>query len=479
MALSLAVTLVITPQIVARLGASAFGLYGLFVATYGFVNLMALGEATLYFSAREDPGAVTRALALWHLAAGIVGVLLIAFVARALGLGGRLGLAGPDAAAFEGALTAGAALWATQFYCNWLWNLCRARLRFTLLAIHQALLSVAAPLFGLLAAGSYGLNGFLWASALAWGLGTLALLPFLRSVLASGSRAVALAELLRYGRWTIIFGISVVLMQSADRLLVAGFGAVSLAGYALASSLYQRAVSAFGLLPTLLTAAVSRMQGGGELERAKRAYGLSLRFTAIAALAVFLPLWGLGDVFLNAWLPQNPPLALMAYAPLRIFCAAGLLASLSGVLHAVLLGLGYPRQVALTGLVGAAFGFSVAWLCLPSLGLQSAALSGLVGYASVYALRLVISERRVFGRKLGPLALEHGLLFLFGLPCLLLLRNVAPYLNGCRLLPALSALALAAALVAALALAADQWMARRVQREPVLSVLKLIWPRGR
>ncbi len=466
------VMLLATPLIVRELGVQGYGIYGLMLAAFGILSLLSFGgqEATLYFCAKDGSAAHARALGLWHLAGALGGMALFWIGGKALGLGRLLGLNEAEGKSFEDALLSGSAFWAAQFFCNWLWNLCRARLHFTLLGSHQALLTVIAPISGLVAAHLYGgVAAFLWGQAAAWALGSLILLPWMRGLFGF-SLSAPWAEIWAFSRWALLINLSFVALQSADRFFVASFGAAALGAYSLASSLYQRGISAFGLLPTLLIPAISRMEKG-DSGRAARAYGLTLRLGAVLTLAGFLPLMGLGDAFLLAWLPNNPEMAALAYGPLFLLSAAGCLGALSSVLHAVLLGMGRARQVALSGLCGAGIGYAAAWLAMPSLGFEAAALCGLAGYASIYSLRLFISEKRVFKRALFPIALEHSALLCGAALAVLALRQFAPYLMGRSLPLQLAALCASAALIAALAMAADAILARRLGREGVQGAL--------
>jgi O-antigen/teichoic acid export membrane protein len=473
--LSAVVMLVATPLILRELGDVGYGLNGLMTASFGVLNLLAFGgqEATLYFSSKDGAEAHTRALGLWHLFGACLGLALFWGLGSLLGLGEILGLKAAESSAFDQALAAGGFFWAAQFICNWLWMLCRARLRFGLMNSYQACISVLGPACGLMAAHHFGgLIPFLWAQAAVWWLGALCLLPWMKGLFGKGI-AAPWREIWAYARWAMLFSLSFVALQYADRFFVAPFGAAAVAAYTLASSLYQRGISAFGMLPSLLVPAISRMEGE-DLSRAKRAYGLSLRLSAVLAMAGFLPLMGLGDAFLGAWLPGHEALVARAFPVLFLLSAAGCLGAMSMILHSVLLGLGRAKQVALTGLAGAALGYAAAALALPALGIEAAAFCGLVGYASIYTLRLVISERRVFGRALLPLAREHALMLAGASLAVFLLRQASPFIRGLPLALVLLALAASALGVALSALAADSAVARLLGRESVAQALQRI-----
>jgi O-antigen/teichoic acid export membrane protein len=483
LALSALLMLAATPLIINVLGESGWGIFGLLQAAMAVMNLISLGgmEATLYFAAKEGKAgaAAARFLALWHLAVSAIGFLILWGLGSALELGHRLGLPEGEASAFDNALLATACFWVGWFYCNWLYNLCRASMSFKLLAVHQALLSTALPIAGIWAAKQWGgLLPFVWSQAILWGLGSLILAAFILRGLGGGKAKPA--EIFSYGRWSFGFGLGVVAMQSADRFFTAPFGATAAAAYTTASAFYQRALSGFGTLPTLLVPAVSRMESKDKkgLARISRAYGLSLRFSSIVILAAFLPLMGFGDLFFLAWLnrggPDHSAMASGAYRAMLLLGIAGILGSLSMILHGVLLGLGRAKQVAVTSLLGAAFGYILAWKEMPSLGPNAAALCGLAGYALVYLLRLILSEWKVFGRDIWPIAFQHGLLALAALVAFLALRFVAGLLGHPSLIRTLVLMGLASLLLAVCGLAADALISRLNQRESVAEALKRI-----
>ena len=131
--LAACVTLVTTPLYLGLLKESGYGINGVFQAVFAVLNLLSLGaqEATLYFAARDQSEAYVRVLARWHFSAACIGAALLS-LSWAWGLGSRLGLKGAELEQFQAVLLPAAALWGFQFFCQWLWLLCRARLRLTL-----------------------------------------------------------------------------------------------------------------------------------------------------------------------------------------------------------------------------------------------------------------------------------------------------------------------------------------------------------
>jgi O-antigen/teichoic acid export membrane protein len=478
-AMAALVTLVATPLYLGALHDSSFGLNGVFQSVFAVFNLLSLGamEATLYFAAKEKSKAYVAVLLRWHLAAASLGALLL-ILGKMLGLGSWMGLQGAELDQFQQALLPAAVLWAFQFFCQWLWTLCKARLRFKLQAWHQLLQSVLVPVFALAGLSYFGgLDAFLWFQALAWFLSCLALLPLLLGPgeWRGGLDREALREVAAYSRWTLLFSLGLVALQSMDRFLVVPLGAATVAAYAIASSFFQRGVSALGLLPGLLQPAVSRMDEGQGRERAARAYGLSLRLCAILALAFFLPLAALGKSFLAAWLDsKSPGMSSRAYPSLVLFSAAGVVASMSAVVHGVLLGLGRPRLVGLTALGGAAIGLVSAWIGVKAWGLEGAVLAVLVGYGVMYLVRMLVTELRIFKRSLGRLAAEHALLAFAALAAFWCLSLGQGFLEGRGLFWQFLGLALAAFSLLGLGLAADAWLAARLKRSSLVGTFRAI-----
>ncbi len=471
-------TLWATPKIVLGLGIEDFAAWGLLQSVFAAMALLAFGglEAILVYGARPGAENITKALGLWQVGAALLGGVLLVLGLKPEWLASLLSLEAQSAADFmnrvRAALPAAAFFWASGFWLNWLWALARSRQHFGLLFITQTLASLGGPILAVHAlVHGRGLTGFMNAQSMLnmilLTVLALSLKPF------SGGARPSVAdwrEALRVSRWTFLFVLSAVALQSVDRFLAAPLGAAGLAAYSLASSLFQRGVSALSLVPTLLTSSVSRLAGQNEAQRSQRMVALALRFSGLAALALFVPLAGLSEKFLHAWV--GPDLGSRALAPLQVLCAAGVLATLSAVTHAALLGMGRAAWVAITGLSGAALGLAIGFALAPTWGAPGAAACALGGYACLYVWRLALLRLGKEHRSLGVLAWGHALALALGLGLVLLLHQLSPQLPGQGLGSALLALALAGLFTLAAGLGLDFLWARWRKSESLWQVAR-------
>jgi O-antigen/teichoic acid export membrane protein len=467
--LAIPVTLVSVPLFVRGLGSEGYGYWGLLQGFFAALSLLAVGttEATMYFVSRDDAEAGsagarsrTRALALVVMAGCLVGGLVLV-CGPGYGLGGLLRLPAAQRPGFERLLLPAAVFWCCQFWCFWLQLLPRARHEYGVLAMNQIALVLAVPLLGWagMLLGNGDVRTFLWGQALAWAGGALSIHVWNARHrqpldLRAGFDPEVLAEVGRYARWAFVFSLSVVVLNSADRLLLASLGAQALVGYTAASNLTLRVFSVTGLMISSLVPALARIKEGLEMDRLRRGFSVSLRAIGFFWAALLLPLAAWGDHFMAVWL-RDPALADATYPALRLLCCGAFFGALASGCHAALLGTGRPRQAAITGLAGAALGLGVAFFAIPRYGIPGAALLGLAGNALAYLLRLAFMEKARFGRHLAPLALELVLGFALLAALYVALRLLAPYLQGFGLALTVGVMVASAGVLMALGLGLD------------------------
>jgi O-antigen/teichoic acid export membrane protein len=467
--LGIPIAFLFTPLFLNGLGSTGFGYWGLLQGFFAALNLFAVGstEATLYFVSRDDAlagGAAersrNRALVLVVLAGCCAGGLVLA-LGPGYGLGSLLRLPAGERAGFERLLLPAAAFWCGQFWCSWLWLLPRSRHEYGVLAWNQMGLALAVPLLGWLGMtlGHGDPRAFLWGQAVAWAGGAVSIHAWnafhKRPLdLRPGVDAEVLAEVGRYARWALVFNLSIVVLYSSDRLLLAKLGVGALVGYSAASAITMRVYSATGQLSSTLLPALARIKEGVETDRLRRGFSVSLRAIGFFWAAMLLPLAAWGDHFMAVWL-RDPALADATYPALRLLCCGAFFGALASGCHAALLGTGRPRLAALTGMAGAALGLAIAVPAIPRFGIAGAALLGLGGNALAYGLRVGYMEKTLFGRPLAPLAMESAL----GLSALAgaywALRLAAPMLEGAGLTVTVGMMLGCAALVLVLGLGVD------------------------
>lgn len=425
-ALAIPVAYVSIPLFVTGLGYTGYGYWGLLQGFFAFLGLLTLGttEATLYFVSRDDAEAGAagsrsrnRALVLVVLAGCLVGGLVLAF-GSGYGLGSLLRLPVGERAGFERLLLPAAVYWCCQFWCAWLQLLPRARHEYGVLTLNQIAMTLAVPLLGWMGMvlGNGDVRTFLWGQAVAWAGGALSIHGWNARHkqpldLRPGFDPDVLAEVGRYARWAFAFSLSIVILNSSDRLLLAPLGVAALAGYTAASNLTTlRVYSVNGLISSTLLPALARIKEGVEMDRLRRGFSVSLRAIGFFWAALLLPLAAWGDHFMAVWL-HNQALADATYPALRLLCCGAFFGALASGCHAALLGTGRPRVAAITGLAGGALGLVLAIPAIPRFGIAGAALVGLGGNALAYLLRMLSMEKTLFGRSLAPLVLELGLAF--------------------------------------------------------------------
>lgn len=483
--LAIPVTLVVTPVFIRGLGPEGYGYWGLLQGFFAILGLFAVGttEATMYFVSRDDAEAGsaaahsrTRALVLVVLAGCVAGGLVLV-CGPGYGLGGLLRLPPAERGGFERLLLPAAAFWCCQFWCFWLQLLPRARHEYGVLAMNQLALVLAVPLLGWagMLLGKGDVSTFLWGQALAWALGALSIHVWNARHrqpldLRAGFDPQVLAEVGRYARWAFVFSLSVVVLNSADRLLLASLGAAALVGYTAASNLTLRVFSVTGLMSASLIPALARIKEGMEMDRLRRGFSVSLRAIGFFWAALLLPLAAWGDHFMAVWL-RDPALADATYPALRLLCCGAFFGALASGCHAALLGTGRPRQAAVTGLAGAAVGLGLAFFTIPRYGIPGAALLGLAGNALAYLLRLGFMEKARFSRPLTPLALELVLSFVLLAAAYVALRQLAPHLQGYGLTLTVGVMVACAGVLMVLGLGLDALCSSLLDRTSLWGIL--------
>jgi O-antigen/teichoic acid export membrane protein len=485
--LALPIGLVSVRLYVDGLGYAGFAHWGLLQSVFAALNLLSVGttEATMYFVARDSADPLsessrsrTRVLFFLVMSGCLAGGLALA-LGPYYGLAALLGLPAPERADFDRVLLPAAALWCCQFWCLWLQLLPRARNEYGVLTWNQVALTLAVPLLALcglkLSGGSEA--WFFWGQAAAWALGCLSLhvwnqrhaqpLDF-----RPGLDKAVLGEVGQYTRWAFVFMLSMVLLNSTDRFLLTGLGDRAMTGYTVATSLTLRVYAVSGMMTATLLPAMARIKEGMEIERLRRGFSLSVRALGYLWAALLLPLAAWGDQFVSVWM-KKPDLAAEVYPALVLLCCGAFFGALASACHAALLGSGRARLAAVTGVAGGLAGLAVALWAVPRYGLAGAALLGLCGNATAFALRLAFMERARFGRPLWPLAAEAFLGLASVAALYVLLRLLAPTLASMGSAALVAAMLSCAALLLLLGLSVDALISPFRDRQGLYQALLL------
>jgi hypothetical protein len=374
-----------TPQVVKGLGMEQYGLLGLIVGVQGGL-LMVLSNsgqiASLVLLAGPADAALrqrSQALAAWTVLAAVVAwavgwILALPFIAQLL-------WKDPLLQASWSAATPWAGLgWACQLMTQALWAAQRARLRAAQAEAQQALVSVlyvlAAPWAVLRWDGIQGVieaQASVWALALAGGLlwerlrgADLALWP--------REHKPTFAEIRHLAFWSVVALAGGAVLLYADRLYSLQASPRELAAWSVATALSLRVAAGLGILGPLLLPSLSTVRK--DPARAQRLQSLYLRFTALPALAFFVPLSAGGAALLGAWVA--PEVEERARPWIQLLSLSGFAFCLNGAYLTILTGVEKVRDGAFSALAAALWGLLVgAWA--QSHQLPGAAWMGVAG----------------------------------------------------------------------------------------------------
>jgi O-antigen/teichoic acid export membrane protein len=382
------------------------------------------------------------------------------------------------ALALNQSIGAAGLLWVAQHFTQAAWAFYRARIRLVEVGWMQIGTAVIPVLAAVLAvyAGT-GLNGFFLSQAAAWAaVGLLALYASNKGPEALPLRprwhSAELAQTIGFARWAFLLQVGFTLQSYGDRFLAAPLGSAALSVYGLATSLTLQIVAALGLVSTLVVPAISKVHAEHGLDRAGRAHGLALRSTFWVGAALFVPLAAGGPSLLAHWV--DPALEARAEGWFVWVCVGGFWAALAGSVHGTLLGLGRPRIVALTSLLGIVAGLMAAWalrqhglLAIAAFGATASGISLLTKAAWLHGRVL---QRIQYGEMLGASAL------LVAVGWALRSSHWANAL-GASLWPCIVALGLASLAILATGAAWDWIFSRARDRESLVSILRQRWGR--
>jgi O-antigen/teichoic acid export membrane protein len=249
-------------------------------------------------------------------------------------------------------------------------------------------------------------------------------------------------------------------------------GSAALSVYGIGTSLTLQIVSALGLVSTLVVPAISKVHAEHGLDRAGRAHGLALRSTFWVGAAFYVPLAAGGPALLAHWV--DPVLEARAEGWFVWVCVGAFWVSLGASVQGTLLGLGRPRIVALTSLLGIAAGLLAAW-ALRSQGLLAVASFG----ATAAGVSLLTKAAWLHGRVLqriqfGEMLAAAGLLVALGWAL-----HHSRWANafGSGLVPCVAALGLASLGILVIGAAWDSLLSRARERDSLVSVLWQRWGR--
>jgi O-antigen/teichoic acid export membrane protein len=483
--ISSVISLATTRYFYQTLGESGYATFILLRSAIAFSHLLAFGahEAVMYFVAKPREQTWRRqsqALAALFLFGGILGSLIwvlawLGFPAW-IALGTRLE---PEVAlGLSQAIGAAGLLWLAQHFTQAAWAFYRARLRLVEVGWMQLGTAVVPVLAAVLAVYSgLGLNGFFLSQAAAWAaVGCLAFYAASKGPEPLEIRpywhSAELAQTLGFARWAFLLQVSFTLQSYGDRFLAAPLGSSALNVYGIGTSLTLQIVAALGLVSTLIVPAISKVHAEHGLDRAGRAHGLALRSTFWVGAAFFVPLAAGGPSLLAHWVDPAFQAAAEGWYPW--VCIGAFWMALAGSVHGTLLGLGRPRIVALTSMLGIVAGLMVAW------ALRAQGLLAVAGFgATASGVSLLTKAAWLHGRVLqriqfGEMLAASGLLVALGW---VLRESRWADIFGPGLIRCVAALGLASAGILLIGAAWDSLLSRARDRDSLVSVLWQRWGR--
>ena len=479
------VNLAATPYFYRHLGVAGYAAFLLLSSAIAFSHLLALGshEAVSFFLAKPRSDTWKRqaeALAALFVIGGVLGVIFwsLAWFGFPAWMSFGSALEPEVGFALSQAIGAAGLLWLAQHFTQACWAFYRARLRLVEVGWMQlgtAFLPLLAAVLALASGAS--LPGFFLAQALTWiGVGCIALYGAFRGPeplpLIPHWHTIELAQCIGYARWAFLMQVGFTLDSYGDRFLSAPLGSTAVSVFGTTTSLTLRIVSALGIVATLITPAISKIHSEHGLERAARAHGLALRATFWVGAALFLPLAVGGPTFLGHWM--DPAWAEASQGWFVWVCIGAFWDSLAASMHGTLLGLGRPRVVALTSMLGLAAGFS-AFMLLRDKGLWAVASFGVVAAAVNLLVKASwlhgrVLQRMLYGETLAVSALLAGLGWS-------LRRSGALGHPGMGIVSCVAAMGVAALGILALGTAWDYYFSRGRDRDSLLSIVVHRWGR--
>lgn len=419
-----AVSLALTPFLVARLGEQTYGLYLLLLSVSGLMGILnlGLGEATLryvaFYYGRQDLDGINRVLGATLAVYGITGL-----VGWALLAGGApwivrwLAIPVAEQAQACSLLRLVAISLGLSFPLGALGAIPQTVQRYDLssqLTILQSVLQTVGSV--LIVLGSGGLYGLLvWNIVLA--LEQLALNGWIAHRLIPGVRLwplptrAGLREVFSYGFFSLATQILGLIWEQADKLLLGSFiSTASVAYLTVPKSLAFRLSYALNATSGPLLPRFSALQTRAEQQRL---YRLATWCTSCAGVVLFVPLTVLMPDFLRLWI--NPTFAAQSAWIGQVLAFSCLLRGVYIPFQPLFRGLGKPQYVTLVYLGSGLTSLLLNVLLISKFGLAGAGYTYVITTAWGFAALLFAWRQLLQDRAWQPLVRASGLPLLSGL----------------------------------------------------------------
>ena len=402
LAVPLAVFLLTTPYLVARLGTGQYGILMLVVSLTAILGSLDFGLAT--GGVREISRALARGendrlvqllreyLSLFVVVGLTVFAALVVFARQVVSLLGMNDVIGAEEAAWVVFLLAVSLLF--QLLTAWASLLPRALEQFPAIALIQVLANIAvwggAVALLALDSGPGLLLVVIWSTFLS-GLVCLAFLIFSRKLLPAFSCRPAgtfreTPGIFGYSFYAFVGQLTSAFAYHADRLLIAYFlGPEPVAYYAVAANVASKLLSLGAAMANFVFPRAVALSAAADIPALTTFYARASRYQLLVLAPLLAPAVMLSESLLAIWL--GPAFAAQAAPLLQVLCFGYAVAVLSVVPSQIFNGIGNARIGALFATTGTLMNIGGCVILLPLFGMMGAAAASLLGMlqAVVYA----------------------------------------------------------------------------------------------
>jgi O-antigen/teichoic acid export membrane protein len=404
----LALTIVVTPILVHRVGTKDYGVFALATSLVGFLGLLDFGMGTAaikygaHYLARESDRELDFILGSNLVFFGVIGGIGFAIACCFAGFGVQHIVAhsqiGVAQFAFVGA---GIAFWISMLANVWS-SIPQIVQRYGVVAFVSfatstvgAILSVGSVLAGL------GLRGLIIAtvaqpiiSLTLFGLAKPRLLP--RARIRPRAPLAMLRKMFSFSGYAFATKMSITTLSILGRFVLGGYrGTTAVTYYTVPSSIAQRLIHGpVSQLTAVLLPASSDLHARGDKAALRVLYTRATRLIILVVLSIVTPAMILSRRLLELWL--GSAFAARSAVPFQLLLVAYLILALSAIPYYITFGIGRPRVAAL--FCGLATGINIAliFLLVPRYGVVGAATSLAI---SVFPILIWIFwlEREILG----------------------------------------------------------------------------------
>lgn len=407
-------TIAVTPIVVHRIGAEAYGVLALTGTFAGFLGLLNIGLGTtlLRFLAdrfakdeHADANEIFGTGLVFYAAIGLLG-LTIAVIVGAAFTSSLFNLSAATVPAARFAFIVGGIAFLVVMITKPFTILLLSLQRYDIQARIGIVLGTvsAAGSIALVLAGFrlYALVllqlGIDLAALVGYGLLGRRLLPRLR--LRLRWNALILRRMLRFSAFLFVASVSGFVLAELDRILIGALASVALLSfYVIPVSIANRISAAITTIASVVVPASTELFAQGDVARARQLYVRATRIAAILLLALSIPAFVFAHELLLHWI--GPAFATKSDAVLRILVLTFALLALTAVPYNTLVGAGNPRLPAYVNGAMAIINVALVAILIPPYGITGAAVAYLASAVPSVAL-IWFAERRVLHLDRSP-----------------------------------------------------------------------------